>query len=182
MKRKCLSAGAGLLALIVLVVLDQLSKQWAVSNLKGQDPVIWIPQVFQLYYLENRGAAFGILQGQRSVFIVITLVVLILIAFLYVRLPYTAKYRALRVLLVFITAGAIGNFIDRAAQNYVVDFFYFNLIDFPVFNVADIYVTCATILLVLLVLFRYKDEDITEILDSLKGKKNTEIPKKQELE
>ena len=65
-------------------------------------------------------------------------------------------------------AGAIGNMIDRAVRGYVVDFFYFRLIDFPIFNVADIYVTVTMILLLILILFYYKEEDL-EFL-SRKGK------------
>ena len=58
-----------------------------------------------------------------------------------------------------ITAGALGNMIDRVAKGYVVDFFYFKLINFPIFNVADIYVTTATALLLIVMCFYYKDED-----------------------
>jgi signal peptidase II len=65
----------------------------------------------------------------------------------------------MRFLMVFIAAGAVGNMIDRVFLGYVRDFLYFSLIDFPIFNVADIYVTCATILLILLLLFYYKEED-----------------------
>jgi signal peptidase II len=62
--------------------------------------------------------------------------------------------------LVFIAAGAIGNLIDRVRLDYVVDFFYFSLINFPIFNVADIYVTFAAVVLVILLLFVYKEEDL----------------------
>ena len=67
--------------------------------------------------------------------------------------------RPLRVVLVMICAGAAGNFIDRVSQGYVVDFIYFELINFPVFNVADIFVTVGAALLVVLILFYYKDSD-----------------------
>jgi signal peptidase II len=65
----------------------------------------------------------------------------------------------MRVCLCFIAAGAVGNFIDRLLFSYVRDFIYFRLIDFPVFNVADIYITCATAILMLLALFYYKEDD-----------------------
>ena len=156
------------------VTLDQLTKKCAVLFLKGQDPVILIRNVFQLYYLENHGAAFGLLQGRRSVFICITVIILALIIYLYVRIPFKRKFRVLRILMVLIAAGAVGNFIDRVTQHYVVDFFYFEWINFPVFNVADIYVTCATILLVLVILFRFRDEDVGEILSSIRGKRKKE--------
>jgi signal peptidase II len=63
------------------------------------------------------------------------------------------------VLLVLVASGAIGNMIDRLSQNYVVDFVYFSLINFPIFNVADIYVTCSTVGLILAILFYYKEDD-----------------------
>lgn len=166
-----LSFGAGIICFILLVLLDQLTKKWAVFRLKDQNPIILIKNVFQLYYLENHGAAFGILQGKQIIFICITVVILAVIIYFYARLPFHRKYRILRIFMVLIAAGAIGNFIDRIFLNYVVDFFYFNLINFPVFNVADIYVTCSTILLVLTILFKFKDDDIAEILKSIGLKK-----------
>ena len=67
-----------------------------------------------------------------------------------------------------IGAGAVGNFIDRMSNGYVVDFFYFKLINFPVFNVADIYVTLSAVFLVILLLFKYKEEDLNVLVNSLK--------------
>ena len=166
-----MSIGTGIIFFVLLVMIDQLTKKWAVLFLKGQDPVILIKNVFQLYYLENHGAAFGILEGKSAVFICITLIVLALIVYFYVRIPFQRKYRILRIFIVLIAAGALGNFIDRITQHYVVDCFYFCLIDFPVFNVADIYVTCATVLLIVTILFRFKDEDVNELLQSVGLKK-----------
>lgn len=172
MNKKKLSTGIiGLISFFILVILDQITKKLAVLHLKGQNPVVLVKNVFQLYYLENRGAAFGILQGQRSVFILITVIILAFIVYCYIKAPYERKFWRLRGVLILIAAGAIGNFIDRTIQGYVVDFFYFNLIDFPIFNVADIYVTCAAVCLVLLVLFGYKDEDWNELMQSLGLKK-----------
>lgn len=65
----------------------------------------------------------------------------------------------MRIVLVFLSAGAIGNLIDRSVNKYVVDFLYFELIDFPIFNLADCYVTGAAAFLIILCLFYYKDED-----------------------
>ena len=75
----------------------------------------------------------------------------------------TKKLLPLRICAVFIFSGAIGNFIDRLKLGYVVDFFYFKLIDFPVFNVADIYVTVAAFAMIILGLFYYKEEDYNKI-------------------
>ena len=164
----------GVITFFILVFLDQMIKRLAVLRLKNQDPVILIKNVFQLFYLENHGAAFGILQGKRFFFLIITVIIILVLAYCYVRVPYTKKFRILRVVFVMLAAGAIGNFIDRIAQGYVVDFFYFNLIDFPIFNVADIYVTCSAILLAVLIIFRYKEADITELTNSLKITKKRE--------
>ena len=155
--RLTLAAEAVLTALLVL--LDQATKLAAVSALKDGDPFVLIPGVFQLQYLENRGAAFGLLQNARIFFLAVTLIALAAVIYVLVRLPLKRKYIVLRFLMVLIAAGAVGNMIDRVFLGYVRDFLYFSLIDFPIFNVADIYVTCATILLILLLLFYYKEED-----------------------
>ena len=87
--------------------------------------VILIKNVFQLQYLENRGAAFGIMQNRQFFFVVIAAVILGIIGYLYSRMPYTSHYRMLRICAVLIASGAVGNMIDRIRLNYVVDFFLF---------------------------------------------------------
>lgn len=159
---------AGIVSFVVLLLLDQVTKMRAVTALKNQDPIVLIDGVFELRYLENFGAAFGILQGQRTFFVIVTIVILIVVFYIYAKMPLTKRFHALRVLLVLLAAGALGNFIDRTRQAYVVDFFYFKLIDFPIFNVADIYVTTAAIALVVFIIFYYKDKDLKELGDSIK--------------
>ena len=83
-----------------------------------------------------------------------------LIAFYYNRLPGGRRYTLMRVVAVLLAAGALGNLIDRMRYSYVVDFLYFKLIDFPVFNVADCYVTVGAVLLAVLILFVYKEEEL----------------------
>lgn len=83
------------------------------------------------------------------------------------------EYRLLHVLLSLIAAGAIGNMIDRIRLDYVVDFIYFVLINFPIFNVADIYVSVSTVALVILLLFVYKENDLNFI--SFKQKRFREL-------
>ena len=80
----------------------------------------------------------------------------------------TKKYAPLRICAIFILAGGLGNFIDRVRLNYVVDFFYFELIDFPIFNVADIYVTVTMFVLLYLIFFYYKEEDLDGIFSRRK--------------
>ena len=90
------------------------------------------------------------------------------ILYLFLRLPNKKEYHILRVILVLLMAGALGNYIDRIQYQYVIDFIYVSLIHFPVFNVADIYVTCSVIVLFLLILFVYSDEQWNEIVSCLK--------------
>lgn len=158
------------IAVVLLVLLDQWTKVLAVQHLMNSDGITIIPKVFRLYYLENRGSAFGLMQNQKVFFVIFTIIVLAVLTFLYRKIPDTKRMLPLKIAGVLIYAGAIGNFIDRVRQSYVVDFFYFELIDFPVFNVADIYVTTAAIALIVLVIFFYKDEDF-QFLDGRKDKK-----------
>ena len=151
------------------VIFDQFTKSLAVAHLQDA-PIPLIENVFELRYLENRGAAFGMMQNQQTFFIITGAIMLVLFSYMYVKMPHTKRFLPLRGCFVAIAAGAIGNMIDRVALNYVVDFFYFKLIDFPIFNVADIYVTCATFVLVFLIVFYYKEEEIDTIFQLFKKK------------
>ena len=148
-----------ILFFILLVILDQITKNLAVVYLKDKPAYVIWDGVFELHYLENSGAAFGMLQNQKLLFVTIAAVILLVIGYILIKLPRNRHYAMLEVLLVLIASGAVGNMIDRVQFNYVVDFFYFKLIDFPIFNVADIYVSVSCVLLAILVLFFYKDED-----------------------
>lgn len=154
--------------IIILILEDQLTKLWALAELRGSEGISVITGIFELQYLENRGAAFGILQNHQVLFLLITVLAAVLLTYIYARIPDEKKYIPLRICYVLLMAGAFGNMIDRAFRGYVVDFFYFKLIDFPIFNVADIYVTVTMVLLMGLILFYYKEEDL-EFL-SRKGK------------
>lgn len=162
---------AGAVLLGVLLFLDQWTKRLAVSFLKDQEDVILIPGVLRLHYLENRGAAFGILQDQQWLFYVLTVGILLMILYLIIRMPKTMYFLPVHILGIVVIAGALGNFYDRLVHQYVVDFFYFELIDFPVFNVADIYLTCSIILFLLLFFFHYKEEDFSFLLKTGKTEK-----------
>lgn len=176
----------------VLVVIDQITKAMAVLFLKNKPAIPIIKDVFELKYLENTSAAFGMdpisllhkvfqfeifntnpelyLNVRMGFFYLLTFVMIWLLGLLYLRIPNEKRFRYMDWIMIFMIAGAIGNLIDRVMQQYVVDFLYFKLINFPIFNVADIYVTCAAIALLILGLIYYKDEDIERIFPS---KKNT---------
>lgn len=154
--------------LIAAVILDQWTKYLAVLNLKNQTPYTLIEGVFKLQYLENRGAAFGMLQNQRMFFYICVVIIAVFVIWFYQRVPITNRYLPLRLCSIFVLAGGIGNFIDRVKLNYVVDFFYFELIDFPIFNVADIYVTCSMFALVFFICFYYKEEELDRVFSRRK--------------
>ena len=147
------------LMLILFVAADQITKNYAVIKLKNQPAYNLIDGILEFNYLENKGAAFGMLQNQKVFFVFVALIFIGVIAFVIVRIPLKKKYRSLHLLLVMISAGAIGNLIDRLRYDYVVDFIYLVFINFPIFNVADILVTVSTIILIIQILFVYKEND-----------------------
>lgn len=159
-----------LIYLVLLLVFDQFTKYLVVTKLMGKEPIQIIPKVLQLCYHENTGAVWGIMSDKTTVLAIISAIILIIMVCFYIRIPKEKHYDLLRITLIFIAAGALGNFIDRIVRKYVVDFIYFELIDFPVFNVADSYITVSVIVLMILFLFYYKDEDF-EFLNMKKNNK-----------
>lgn len=157
----------GLFFLIFLTVLDQLTKYLAYTNLKGTSGISLIPGAFELFYLENRGAAFGMFADRQWFFIMIALIILAAAVYVYVLLPQDSHYVGMRICTVLIAAGAIGNMLDRIMHRYVIDFLYISLIDFPVFNIADCYVVVGALLLLLLIFTLYRNDNF-EFLDPRK--------------
>ena len=144
----------------ILLLLDQYTKYLTVQKLKGRKPFVLIDRVLELQYLENRGSAFGMLQDQKFLILCIGFVFMALLLFLLLRLPADRKYIKLHVLFTMVIAGGVGNMIDRFRFDYVVDFISFVLINYPIFNVADIYIVVATLGLFFLFLFVFKEEDL----------------------
>lgn len=157
MKNERIKVPAAFLLWIVLVFLDQYTKYLAARFLKPNGPVILVRNVLELRYLENRGAAFGMLQNRQWIFIVSALICVFVCAWAGARLAARHERMAIRICLAILAAGAAGNLIDRAFRGYVVDFIYFSLIHFPIFNLADVCVSLGTALLVILILFFDKD-------------------------
>lgn len=160
MKQKRSFFTSFLIGFVILVGLDQWTKGLAVKHLMNQPPFVIWDGVFELLYSENRGAAFGMMQGKQFFFFLIALVVLAAVAYLLWKMPVTERYMPMAVCLMMVSAGAVGNMIDRIGQGYVVDFLYFKLINFPIFNVADCYMTISAFLLILLVFFYYREEEM----------------------
>ena len=168
------------LLFIFLIAFDQLTKFWAKTIIKDEGPFQLIPKVLKLQYHENNGAVWGILSGKISFLIILTIVLMLLLIYFYMKIPADKRLAPIRIIWVFIMAGAIGNFIDRISLGYVVDFIYIELIDFPIFNFADMYLTISCALLVVLVLFYYKDKDLAFIDDLFRRKKKTQPTKASE--
>ena len=172
----------------VLVAVDQLTKLIAVNDLKGQNPVVLIKNIVEFKYLENHGAAYGIFQNKMIFFYIITVIVFIIVAVIWACLTKNLKlYTCLSdtassdfktktfnnaeffgYLLAALAAGAIGNFIDRVVNGYVVDFIYFKFINFPVFNFADICVTVSVVLICILFIFIYKEDKNFKFVGKMK--------------
>lgn len=172
---------------LVLIAVDQLTKYLAVTHLKNQEPSVLIKGVLELRYLENAGAAFSIFQNRQWLFYIITAIVLLIIIFLWIRCTRSLKQYStltgedfrpetlrggilLNYILVILAAGAIGNLYDRIHLHYVIDFIYISLINFPVFNFADICVSLSAVLLVVFFLFIYKEDKNFRLFSGSKKK------------
>ena len=95
-----------LAAFAALILFDQWTKALAVANLMNQEPFVLIDGVFQLRYLENRGAAFGMMQGQQTFFIISASLAVLAIIYVYFKLPWEKRFHGLRTVVLFIAAGA----------------------------------------------------------------------------
>ncbi len=139
----------GSMVLVALMTgLDQWTK-WAVStHMRPGQSIVIIPKLFELTYLQNTGAGFSIFEGYgKPFFAVLTVIAMAVMLWAYIK----AKRPGLQMSLALIFAGALGNFIDRMARGYVVDFFHFYIFgwSFPVFNIADICITLGFVFLVI---------------------------------
>lgn len=141
------------IAVFVLVALDQISKYFVVQHLKGESPLVIVDNFLNFYYIENRGAAFGILQEKRLLFILITIIVVVILIFSLFKYKDSMP-KALRLALILILSGTIGNFIDRVRLHYVIDFISVKIFgyDFAVFNLADVFIVLGSLLLIIIVL------------------------------
>ena len=147
---------ASILVFLAIVALDQTIKYWAVTSLQQIRSVPVIDGVLHWTYAENTGAAFSMLSGQRLFLILIPLLVCGIL--LYLLLSKRVAHPLGRWALVFLLGGAVGNLIDRILHGFVVDFIDVRLINFAIFNVADIFV-CIGCGLMFLWLFRYAQFD-----------------------
>ena len=138
------------------LLFDRLTKLWALKSLKDTDGVILIKDLFKLEYLENKGAAFGIMQNKVIFLALVTF--LIITGMTYYIIKYKPKSKFLRISIAMIISGALGNLYDRLFYKYVVDFIlvhYKDVYYFPTFNIADSLVVVGTLILAISIV---KDE------------------------
>lgn len=147
------------IGIVLLLCLDQGTKYLAVTYLKGQKDIDLISNFFVLHYLENTGAAWGMLAGKKGILILISIAAFLVFGYFYLKIPDQKKYSLLKVIFMLIMSGAVGNLIDRGIRGYVIDFLYAKWIEFPVFNVADIYVTIGAAILVISIFTIYRKEE-----------------------
>jgi len=123
-----------LILAMAVVVIDQWSKYYVQTHMSLGMSIPLVPSIFHLTYILNPGAAFGILENQRTFFVIVGLLMIGAVLYLYPRIP--ANMRLLRLGTGLMMGGTVGNVIDRIQTGYVVDFFDFRI--WPVFNIADI--------------------------------------------
>ena len=156
-----------ILIIALLTALDQLTKTIIVGKLAVQESIDVIKGVFTITYVQNRGIAWGMLEGKIILFLFMTFLIVGLCFYVYQNILNYPKFRLFRICLIVLISGAIGNMIDRVKLGYVIDFFSFDLIDFPVFNVADIYIVCSMFVIFFLILFKFKDDDLTKLFKKI---------------
>lgn len=152
----------------ILFGIDQYTKWLATTHLKDGKSLVVIKNILSLSYLENSGAAWGVLSGRIILFIILTCILIMFIILTMYRLekminPDGKKFFLLQLDMAVLLAGALGNLADRIVNGYVVDFIKIDFIDFPVFNIADCYVTTAMILLIIILLCFVKEDELDKI-------------------
>ena len=136
--------------ILVFLVLDQLLKYWIRSNMTIGQSIPVISGIFHITYIENPGAAFGILANHRILFLLLTIAITGIMVYLYLSLRNKKSLAALSLGLVI--SGAVGNFIDRFLRGTVTDMFDFQI--WPIFNIADICICIGIAILCYVLIFK----------------------------
>lgn len=136
-----------IVVIIGLLAIDQISKFWARNSLANIGSIPIINNFLHLTYVENRGAAFGMLHGKILLFLLATIIAIIFLVKYAISQKENDRAKILYIIVTFIIAGAIGNLIDRAVFGFVTDMIDFRGIWVFVFNIADCYVVCGTMAL-----------------------------------
>ena len=181
-----------IVSVLAIIVLDQWTKLLILNHFiinKKQDISI-INKVLRICFVQNEGMAWGLFQNMQIVFIIITPLVIAGLIYIFYKMPFEKKYIPMRVCVLFLMGGAIGNLIDRIDlidrvallngsvtsgnifHGYVVDMIYAEIINFPVFNIADSFITVGFALLLVLIIFVYKEKDF-DVVFSFKKKEES---------
>lgn len=142
----------------LLIIIDQITKWNIVQNFELYQEKVIVPGFFSLFYIQNEGAAWGIFQGKMVFFYLVTLIVVGYLVYMFQQ--EKKKTKLVGISFALILSGAIGNFIDRLLNGYVVDMFRLDFINFPIFNVADVCLTVGVVLMLIHVLFFEKEEKL----------------------
>ena len=135
-----------------IVAADQLTKLWVVGNIPLYTQIPAIPKLFHLTYVQNTGAAFSMLEGQQWLFLLLFVALTAAVIWEFSKNTLSLS-RFERWCIAAIYAGGLGNMIDRLRLGYVVDMIEVEFMNFPVFNVADCFITCGCIALFVSLLF-----------------------------
>ncbi|GHU96040.1 lipoprotein signal peptidase [Clostridia bacterium] len=148
--------------IVFITLLDVYVKRWVTAHVRWQDDVALIPGVAHLTYVENTGAAFGILANARWMFVVLGAIVMAAILwFVFVKKVFGSG-TAVLISMSLVYAGTLGNWLDRLLKGYVVDMFELEFMRFGIFNVADMALTCGAVLFCVWMLFNAKDKRESE--------------------
>lgn len=158
--RKRLYLIADFFLLLFLIAGDQLTKYMAMVSLENKGSIVLVDNVLQLTFLRNSGVILGFLPNQPAFVLFVVIILVLLMGYFLVKLPDKPKFGAIHIVLSCLLAGALGNLIDRICYGYVRDFIYLICIDFPIFNCADILISVSTIILIGLLIFYYKEQDL----------------------
>ena len=141
-----------LLTVVVLVAADQFSKYIVVENIAENSNIVLIKDFFNLTYVKNYGAGFSILQNQKIFLVVIAIIAIVVVTYLLIKSSNSEVLN--RICYLLIIGGTLGNLFDRIRFSYVIDFldFYIFGYDFPVFNIADSFLTIGCFLLIVSIL------------------------------
>ncbi len=175
-----------LVAILCMVGLDQWTKYLTIKYLSDGHEVKILGDALVLTYVQNRGMAWGLFQNAQVIFAILTPIAIAAIIFLYVRTPWEPEYRPIRIAEVMLIGGAIGNLLDRIFRydpvdgklfhGFVVDMIYAKAIKFPVFNVADAFVTIAFFLMLVLLIFVYNEDEFNKCFGNFPQKT---VPEKE---
>ena len=150
----------GYVWIAIFIIADQLTKHLAKALYTGSE-VTWIPQLLAFSYAENTGMSFGLLEGQRLLFMIVTIIALAIFGYLFLDIDFKQK-KVYTWSIILLIAGTLGNAIDRVVLNYVIDFMHFPFLDTPLRwvglsnfynNFADMYLSIALVLLIIDIIF-----------------------------